>query len=117
MPAGLAEKPKEFAWSCAAAHRTREGEYANPRHGLLAPGGVVERWAELHAGAGDEAETNRLRTATYGGKLWGSTGFVEEVQTPWLDIDDSEIGRPVEEPTPEPEKREGQLRWGLARLE
>jgi len=79
--------------------------------------GGVERWAELLACAGDEAETNRLRAATYGGKLLGSKGFVEEAQTVLRDIDDSELGRPDKDSTPEAGKREGERRWGLAGLE
>ena len=75
-----------------------------------AAGGTAHR-------AGDEAETNRLRAATYGGKLLGSKGFVEEAQTVLRDIDDSELGRPDKDSTPEAGKREGERRWGLAGLE
>ena len=64
--AGLAEKAEDFAWSSAPAHRSGKDSTRILDMDFWLRAGGVQRWVELLAGAGDEAETNRLRAATFG---------------------------------------------------
>ncbi len=70
--------PERFRWSSAAAHLSGKVNSHILDMAFWHQLGGAQNWQELLNTSATEADTKRLRSATYSGKPLGSEGFVKQ---------------------------------------
>jgi hypothetical protein len=78
LGAGLVVSPERFRWSSAAAHLSGKVNSHILDMAFWHQLGGAQNWQELLNTSATEADTKRLRSATYSGKPLGSEGFVKQ---------------------------------------
>ncbi len=75
--AGLVESPRRFRWSSDSAHLSGNDSSHLLDMAFWQQSGGVQNGQDLLNTNAQEADTKRLRSATYSGKPFGSEGFVK----------------------------------------
>ena len=79
--AGIAASPEQYRWSSAAAHLGLAGiVWVCWTRAFWSRSGGAETWRQMHASEVDRESEQHLRRATYSGRPFGDTQFMERLE-------------------------------------